>query len=76
MLAQEGQGLGTRVGVQELQRPTQDQGIGEREARRFVDVRVVVDDQDAPRIALRRWPGRATFGVLGDENDVVVIGTQ
>ena len=76
VLAQEGQRLGTRVGVQELQRPVEDLRIGEREARRLVDVGVVVDDQNAPRIALRRWPVFGGVGVLCDENDVVVIGTQ
>ena len=44
--------------------------------KQVADVAVVVDDQDAPRIALRRWPVFGGVGVLCDENDVVVIGTQ
>ena len=40
---------GTATMLQELQRPVEDLRIGEREARRLVDVGVVVDDQNFSR---------------------------
>ena len=65
-----GDGLAPRVGMDQLQATAKDLDAGQRELGGFVDIAVVIDDQDAPAVIRSRFIVGAV--IFFDKEEIVV----